>query len=216
MSMTTDIAEYTRAFTKDEINNLPLFRYEGRIEIVRDLEALHRALARIRQERLLGFDTESRPCFRKGMCSTPALIQIACSDVVYLIQLPWLPFNEAMADCLADPDLIKTGVAIGDDIRLLAKTFPFTGAGLVDLKDIARAKGLATRGLRSLAANFLHVRISKSAQCSNWENRELTQQQVYYAATDAWISRQIYERMSELGFFAEETTFCIPQEDVRS
>ena len=201
--------DYSRTFSKEEVNSLPLFRYEGPVTLVRTQEDLMAALERISEERLLGFDTESKPIFRKGMVSPPTLMQIACSDVVFLIQLNWLAFNEHMADFLADPEIIKTGVAIGDDIRMLNKTYPFTAAGLVDLRDIARIQNLSTRGLRTLAANFLHMRISKNAQCSNWGNKELSPQQVVYAATDAWVSRLVYERMSELGFFAEDTTFSI-------
>ncbi|MDL2210914.1 3'-5' exonuclease domain-containing protein 2 [Desulfovibrio sp. OttesenSCG-928-O18] len=211
--MTSAAEEYYRTFSKDEVNSMPLFRYEGQIVLVRTTKDLAAAFERIAEERLLGFDTESKPCFRKGMISPPTLMQIACSDVVFLIQLNWLPFNEAMASFLANPEHIKTGVAIGDDIRMLNKIHPFTAAGLVDLRDVARTKGLATRGLRTMAANFLHMRISKSAQCSNWGNKELSPQQVVYAATDAWVSRLVYERMSELGFFAEATTFSIDPEE---
>lgn len=201
--------EHLRTFSKDEVNSLPLFRYEGPVTIVHTPGGLAAAFERIREERLLGFDTESKPNFRKGVINSPTLIQLACSDRVFLIQLNRIPFNKDMASFLASSDHIKTGVAIGDDIRLLNKLYPFTADGLVDLREAARAKGLSTRGLRTLAANFLHMRISKNAQCSNWGSKELTQQQVIYAATDAWVSRLIYERMSELGFFAEDTTFSI-------
>lgn len=212
--MASAAEEFYRTFSKDEVNSLPLFRYEGQVAVVRNAKDLSAAFERIKEERLFGFDTESKPCFRKGMTSPPTLMQIACSDIVFLIQLNWLPFNEVMAAFLASPECIKTGVAIGDDIRMLNKIHPFTATGLVDLRDVARAKGLATRGLRTLAANFLHMRISKSAQCSNWGNKELSPQQVVYAATDAWVSRLVYERMSELGFFAEAATFSIdPEED---
>lgn len=207
--MTIVSENHCRTFTKDEVNILPLFRYEGPIEIVRTRTELLAALERINEERLLGFDTESKPIFKKGAISPPTLMQIACSDIVFLIQLNWLPFNEDMAAFLADGERIKTGVAIGDDIRMLNKISPFTAAGLVDLKDIARMKNLSTRGLRTLTANFLNMRISKNAQCSNWGNKDLSPQQITYAATDAWVSRLIYERMSELGFFAEDTTFSI-------
>ena len=200
-------AEYSRAFSKEDVNTLPLFRYEGPVALIRTEEELADAVAQMEGEILLGLDTESKPCFRKGAVSPPALIQIACSDMVFLIQTASLPFGKALYPIMDSPACVKTGVAIGDDIRLLHRLYPFSAAGLVDLGDVARAKGLTTCGLRALAANFLHLRISKSAQCSNWGNRELTPQQVVYAATDAWVSRLIYERMSELGFFAEDTTF---------
>ena len=207
--MTSVSEDHQRAFSKDEVNSLPLFRYEGPVTLVRTRDDLSAAMERINEERLLGFDTESKPIFRKGAVNPPTLMQIACSDIVFLIQLNWLPFNKEVATFLADPERIKTGVAIGDDIRMLNKIHPFTAAGLVDLRDIAHIKNLSTRGLRTLAANFLHLRISKNAQCSNWGNKELSAQQITYAATDAWVSRLVYERMSEIGFFAEDTTFSI-------
>ena len=74
----------------------------------------------------------------------------------------------------------------------LARIHAFTPAGVVDLAALARAKGIQAQGLRTLSANLLGFRISKSAQCSNWENRELSAQQVKYAATDAWVGRELY------------------------
>jgi ribonuclease D len=171
--MTVITEDHQRTFSKDEVNSLPLFRYEGLVTVVRTQNELAAAFERIRSKRLLGFDSEIKSSFRKGVTNSPMLMQIACSDEVFLIQLNWVPFNKEMAAFLASADHIKTGVAIGDDIRLLNKLTPFTAAGLVNLRDVARAKGLSTRGLRTLAANFLHMRISKNAQCSNWGNKDL-------------------------------------------
>ncbi|MPM49530.1 hypothetical protein SDC9_96260 [bioreactor metagenome] len=101
------------------MNTLPLFRYEGPATVVRTQEELAAAIGRIREERLLGFDTESKPNFHKGVCNAPTLMQIACSDEVFLIQLNWLPFNEEMAAFMASPDHIKTGIAIGDEFAVM-------------------------------------------------------------------------------------------------
>lgn len=195
--------EYKRKITKEEINELPLHRYEGRVEVVRTDEELAVAIARMRQENLLGFDTETRPTFRKGKLNLPSLVQFACSDVVFLIQLNWLPFTDSLKDLLSDPSIIKTGVAVRDDIKDLQRLSHFEDAGVMDLGEVARAVGLETHGLRNLAANLLGYRISKGAQCSNWASRELSVQQIQYAATDAWISREIHLRMEALGFIKE-------------
>ena len=193
--------DFCRKFSKDEVNTLPLFHYDGDVVLVRDEQTLSEALTRMAKERILGFDTESRPCFRKGKMNNPSLIQIACSDIIFLFQLKWLPLDKRLAAVMENPACIKAGVAIRDDIRQLQALYPFTGAGIVDLGEVAASQGLETRGLRTLTANFLRARISKGAQCSNWENSELSSQQVRYAATDAWVSRKIYQRMDELGFF---------------
>lgn len=194
-----DLTELTRRPTGEEINVMPLRHYEGPVEVVRTPEAWARAEADMRADGILGFDTETRPTFRKGKLNAPSLIQIATAERVYLIQLGWLPFGAACASLLASPDIIKTGVSIGDDMRALARLHPFTPAGLVDLGQVARAHRLPNQGLRTLAASLFGWRISKGSQCSNWSLMDLSQRQIEYAATDAWIGRLIYLRLRELG-----------------
>ncbi|MDE7241731.1 3'-5' exonuclease [Desulfovibrio sp.] len=194
-----DLTELTRRPTSEEINAMPLRHYEGPVEVVRTPVAWARAEADMRADGILGFDTETRPTFRKGKLNAPSLIQIATAERVYLVQLGWLPFGEACAKLLASPDIIKTGVSIGDDMRALARIHPFTPAGLVDLGQVARAHKLPNQGLRTLAASLFGWRISKGSQCSNWSLMDLSQRQIEYAATDAWIGRLIYLRLRELG-----------------
>lgn len=178
--------------SKDEINALPIRAYEGDIRLIRDADTLAGALDRLWREDVLGFDTETRPIFTKGKTSSPALLQLATRDCVYLIQLTRLPFDERLAALLAAPRVVKAGVAVRDDLLALERLHPFTPGGAVDLAVLARARGIRAQGLRSLAASLLGFRISKSAQCSNWEKDELSPQQIRYAATDAWVGRELY------------------------
>ena len=143
-----------RRLSSDEINALPLCHYEGPIHLVRSLEDWEKALPDLQQEQVLGFDTETRPSFRKGRVNTPSLVQLATARAVYLVQLSWWPFGPELAGLLADPAVIKAGVAIGDDMRELARLYPFKPAGMVDLGMVARAHQLTTQGLRTLAANL--------------------------------------------------------------
>ena len=128
-----------RRLSSDEINALPLCHYEGPIHLVRSLEDWEKALPDLQQEQVLGFDTETRPSFRKGRVNTPSLVQLATARAVYLVQLSWWPFGPELAGLLADPAVIKAGVAIGDDMRELARLYPFKPAGMVDLGMVARA-----------------------------------------------------------------------------
>ncbi len=185
--------------SKEEINLLPIQAWEGPVVLIQDEADLAAALEKLRQETVLGFDTETRPTFTKGKTCRPALIQLATADTVYLIQLTHVSFCDDIADLLASPEVLKVGVAIHDDMKALARIHPFTAGGVVDLAVMARARGIQAQGLRTLAANLMGFRISKSAQCSNWENRELTPQQIKYAATDAWVGRELYFRMLRLG-----------------
>lgn len=183
--------------SKEEINALPIRAWEGPVVLVKDDQALEAALADLHGETLLGFDTETRPVFTKGKTSTPALIQLATAETVYLLQLTHIPFDARVAELLSSPSVIKAGVAIHDDMKALARIHAFQPDGMADLATMARARGIQAQGLRTLAASLLGFRISKSAQCSNWENPELTRQQIKYAATDAWVGRELYLQLSK-------------------
>lgn len=191
---------YTRAISGEEINALPLCRFEGDIHLVRSEGQRKAALKHLRREQVLGFDTETRPTFRKGQPQhPPALMQLAGSDCVFLFQLSVLPFEDGLKDLLADLSVLKAGVSVRDDLKGLKALAPFEEAGFVDLGEVARGLKMQTHGLRGLAANLLGFRISKGAQCTNWARTNLSGQQVAYAATDAWVSRQIYLAMHRLG-----------------
>jgi hypothetical protein len=186
----------------DAINMLPMTAYEGPVYVVRAEEELEEAMDALRRESIFGFDTETRPQFRKGASNQVALLQLAGAGAVWLIQLTRVGFGPALAELLADPRRIKAGVAIHDDMRGLARMHPFIPAGVADLGLMARRLGLTTVGLRSLSANLLGFRISKSVQCSNWERDMLEPRQVRYAATDAWLGRELYLRLLGLGGLA--------------
>ena len=157
------------------------------------------ALKEMAEERILGFDTETRPVFRKGKKpGPPSLIQLATADCVYVIQINILPLCNGLCELLSNKKIIKTGVAVRDDILGLQRIAKFKPSGFVDLSNISANADMQTHGLRNMAANLLGFRISKSAQCSNWAKEKLTNQQVNYAATDAWVSRELYLALEDL------------------
>ncbi len=178
---------------------MPLRRWEGPVEVVRTENQRTKALKELENEPLLGFDTETRPVFKKGRKpNPPSLLQLATADRVFLFQISLLPMSNGLLDLLAEDSIIKTGVAVRDDICGLQKLSDFTPGGFIDLSDISAQSGMQTHGLRNMAANLLGFRISKSAQCSNWAKDNLAKAQVTYAATDAWVSRELYLAMKEL------------------
>ena len=195
---------YRRKLLSEEINALPVVRYEGEIRLVRDEETLADAVDLLSSEKLLGFDTETRPSFRKGALNPPSLVQFAAAERIFLVQLAFTPLGEALASLLGNAAIRKVGVGISEDVRELQKVYPFEVAGLTDLGDLARWHGLPPQGLRNMAANLLGCRISKGSRCSNWSLPELSARQVSYAATDAWIGRELYLKMHELGLASQE------------
>ncbi len=181
---------------------MPLFHYEGEVVLVHNPAQAQEVVTHLLCQKALGFDTETRPSFRKGKTYLPSLIQLADTERVYIFQPAETVLPGALAGLLAGRGVLKVGVAVHDDCRFLAKLHPFEPAGVVDLGRLARAAGVAEHGLRGLAAHFLGLRISKGEQCSNWATQNLSAKQIRYAATDAWISLAIYRRMQELGFDA--------------
>ncbi|NOY53995.1 MAG: 3'-5' exonuclease domain-containing protein 2 [Deltaproteobacteria bacterium] len=189
---------FDRRMTREEINALPIRRFERTVRVIRSREEMGEALERLRSEKVLGFDTESRPSFKKGESYPPSLIQLAGRRSVYLFQLRHLKFPRPLREILSSPQIIKAGAALDDDIRKLKELGPFRAAGFVDLGTMAREMEIKNHGLRGLSAVLLGFRISKKSQCSNWARDVLVPAQVGYAAMDAWVSRELYLHMKKL------------------
>ncbi len=185
--------------TKDEINCLPMKQYEGPIHLIRTPEAADNAAVKLKQETLLGFDTETRPTFRVGEYYQPSLLQLATATEVFLFQIKLTGLTNGLCDVLSNPDIIKTGVSIRSDVSELRKLSAFEPAGFVELATHAKQAHIKNLGLRGLAALLLGFRVSKREQTSNWAKNELTESQLRYAATDAWLGREIYLHMDGLG-----------------
>jgi ribonuclease D len=184
---------------KEQINTLPLARYEGPVSVIARQKDLLEAVDYLRDETLLGFDTESRPSFRRGDNHPVALLQLAGVERVFLFQLQFLDNLDPLFHLLADPAIRKAGVAIRDDIRKLQDLADFQQNNFVEISDISRRLEVSNTGLRSLCAIFLGFRVSKGAQVTNWARRDLAENQIAYAATDAWVSRLLYLKLASFG-----------------
>ncbi len=185
--------------SKDEINCLPMKQYDGLIHLIRTPEAADNAAEKLKQETLLGFDTETRPTFRVGEYYQPSLLQLATGAEVFLFQIKLTGLTKGLCDVLSSPEIIKTGVSIRSDVSELRKLTDFKPAGFVELAEHAKKAHIKNLGLRGLAALLLGFRVSKREQTSNWAKNELTESQLRYAATDAWLGREIYLHMNGLG-----------------
>ena len=184
--------------SKTEINSLPLRYYNGPIRIIQTAEQAKDASTILIKEKLLGFDTETRPAFNKGQSYLPSLLQLAGTKVVYLFQLSKCGLPDSITNLLSNVNIIKSGVAIDQDLIELQQILNFEPGGFIDLGEIARSKGLPHHGLRGLAAFLLNFRISKSVRTSNWSANQLTKKQIKYAATDAWLGRELYLKYKQI------------------
>lgn len=191
--------EIARQVTREQLGELPVLRYRGRVHLVESPADLDSALAAIRSEAVLGFDTETRPAFRRGERYLPSLVQLATAEAVYLLQVQRQDCSAALRELLASERIVKAGVAVAEDLRGLRELFEFEARSAIDLGTVAKRHGLRQSGVRNLAAIFLGARIVKAAKTSNWAARHLTARQLEYAATDAWACRELYLRFQALG-----------------
>ena len=182
----------------EEVNALPMRAYEGKIVLIDTKEAVDEAVAEIEQFSVVGFDTESRPAFTKGESYPVSLLQFATPKKVYLFRVNLIGMPQRVSDLLSNANIIKLGIALHDDVKDLRKLGVPNPDGYQDIHSFIKDKGVINTGLRKLAAMILGFRISKSQQTSNWENEVLNERQQVYAATDAWVCLEIYNRLKEL------------------
>jgi len=184
--------------TKEQINARPLRKYQGRIHLIQRSEQVELAVRQLEEESILGFDTETRPTFRVGQSYLPAVLQLVGGQAAYVFQLQYCRLSKALHRLLANPKIIKAGVGLDRDVQELNKLAPFEPAGFVDVGELAKQAGCMNHGLRGLAALLLEFRVSKDCQTSNWAKRTLTRAQIEYAATDAWVGRELYHKLQQL------------------
>lgn len=188
---------YQKSITKEEINELPMLKFSGNIVLVTNQKDAIKAVQDLKKSKVVGFDTETRPSFKKYEVYDVSLLQLSNQNTSYLFRLHKFDFPKELADLLADRGIIKSGVAIRDDVIALKKLYPFKEAGFFELADEAKNQDYQNFGLRALTAIFLKQRLSKRAKISNWEQPRLTSSQLEYAALDSWVGLQIYYKIND-------------------
>lgn len=184
--------------TKEEINELPLDGYKGEYTVITSVDELNKVFSKINKQKFVGFDTETKPTFKKGQYHAVSLIQIGIPGEVFLIRINQTGLQDQIISFFESERIKKIGVALTDDIKDLQKVKNFIPAGFVDLSKEVKKIGIESNGLRKLTAIMLGFRISKNAQVSNWEAPQLTKKQLCYAATDAWVCLQMYKKLLDV------------------
>lgn len=188
--------------SKDEINLLPLGQFEGEMFLIDTLEDVEEAADFLAKQKIIGFDTETKPAFRRGVINPVALLQLSTSTQAFLFRLNNIgSFPDPLRNVLEKETIVKVGAAVHDDIKGLAKlTDSFYPQSFFDLNDELKKVGFHNVGVRNLCGMVLNIRISKAEQVSNWEAGELTEKQKRYAATDAWACLEIFEKLKKEGY----------------
>jgi len=186
---------YQNEISKEEVAALELIQYEGPIQVVDSMEALEREIEQIALEPVLGFDTETRPSFKKGKVYPTSLIQISSLEQAWILRVNRIGYPGPLLDFLSGETPLKIGLGLQDDLRKLRADFQFEPLGFLDLQNYVQAFRIDEKGLKKISGIVLNRRISKSQQVSNWDADVLSEAQLRYAATDAWICLMIYNSL---------------------
>ena len=189
---------YRISISPEEIEKLEPASFPGKIKVVDSLglEFL-KAVRYLKRQKVLGFDTESRPCFSPGQPHYGvSLLQLSGQDKAYLFRIKLIgDIPKQLRAILSDESIIKVGAAVNDDVRGLEKHHDFQPKAFVDLQKMVWEYGIKDKSVKKMAAIILGIRISKTQQLSNWEAETLSDAQCAYAATDAWVCREMYMKL---------------------
>jgi ribonuclease D len=171
-------------------------QFPGKIHLITNDQALAVIAPALKAATALGFDTETRASFKVGEVYQVALLQLATEHDAYLIRLHGITQFESIKEVFEDPQILKVGAAIRDDLKALKKLFAFTPENFIELQTVAKQANLKNLGLRGMTEEVLQASLSKKAKTSNWEVKNLSVEQIIYAATDAWIGLKLYQAIT--------------------
>ncbi len=181
--------------TNEQAAELPAAHFDGKIVVVESDAQITAVCRDLAGQKIIGFDTETRPSFKAGITNKVALLQLSTHNRCYLIRLNKMKLHNALLKILSNPNILKIGADVAGDLRSLHTLRHFNERGFIDLQHIARDWGVEEKSLRKMSALVLGKRVSKAQRLSNWEAGTLTPQQQMYAATDAWVCIKIYEKL---------------------
>lgn len=183
---------------KSVIPQMPQVSYPGIITVVDTVPVAKEAVEYLSLQKIIGFDTETKPSFKRGIVNKTALLQLASPERAFLFRLNVIGMPDFLCGLLADPDVIKVGLSVKDDFSSLRRRCNLAPASFVELQEYVAEIGIEEKGLQRMYALLFGKRISKSQQLSNWEADILSDGQCQYAAIDAWACVEIYNYIKEL------------------
>ena len=184
---------------KAEIATLPIVQFPGRIFVIYTEADARKAVDYLNRHEIVGVDTETRPCFKKGQVHKVALLQISTEDTCFLFRLNKIGMPSFLQDFLTN-DILKIGLSLRDDFKMLRKRkdMQTEEGNWIELQDYVVRFGIEDRSLQKIYANLFGMKISKGQRLSNWEAETFTDAQMQYAAIDAWACVKIYNRLAEM------------------
>lgn len=208
-----DINQYSISISKEQLSGLPTVEFPGAITVLENIPDAQEALRYLRTCQAVGFDTETKPNFRKGQTNTVSLIQISTLDHSFLFRLNKLGFFDELREFMECEDVVKVGLSLRDDFHVLHRLAPFEPANFVDLQNVVKTFHIADSSLQKIYGIIFNGRISKSQRLSNWEAAQLSPGQLIYASIDAWACLRIYKHLMDGCFDPAESEYIKEEEE---
>lgn len=204
--------DFYLSISKEQLNLLPQEHYTGQIHLIENEQEVEGAVEELRQAGCIGFDTETRPSFKRGKHYNVALMQLSAKDKGYLFRLSKIGFPEPLRLLLEDENVMKIGASVHDDFHNLNRIKPFEPNGFLDIQQYVKRFNIADNSLARIYGIVFGRRLSKAQRLTNWELPTLTLNQQIYAALDAVACTRIYEYLESGQFIPEESPYrCITQ-----
>lgn len=183
------------SISKDELATFSHETFSGRIILIQTEEEAQKATAYLKQFDAVGFDTETRPAFKKGIIHKIALMQLATEDTCFLFRLNLIGIPECLIDILTDNKIKKIGLSLKDDFSAIRKLSHIAPENFIELQSTVKQYGIEDTGLQRVYGILFGKKISKGQRLTNWEADTLSDAQKMYAALDAWACLRIFNEL---------------------
>lgn len=208
-----DNESFSIAIDKKCVAEMPNVTYAGAITVIERAEEVAEAVSYLRSHDVVGFDTETKPNFRKGMTNRVSLIQVSTEDRSFLFRINKMGFTPELREFMECDDVIKVGLSLKDDFHMLHQIGEFEPHGFVELQNMVKSYHIADASLQKIYAILFGQRISKGQRLTNWEANVLTEPQIIYASIDAWACRHIYLHLTSGAFDPATSPYIVHEEE---
>lgn len=186
-----------KSIEKTELAKYPVEVFPGRIIVVQSESEAKKACSYLNKQKVIGFDTETRPAFKKGVSNKIALMQLSTENTCFLFRMNVIGFPDCLADILTNKDILKIGLSLKDDFAAIRKRKNITPSNFVELQTYAKTFGIEDSSLQRIYGILFEKRITKGQRLSNWEADILSDAQKMYASIDAWACLRIYNKLKD-------------------
>lgn len=182
---------------KEVVAELPVETFSGKIVVIDRENEVSDAVQDLMQHSQLGFDTETKPAFKRGQVNKIALLQLSTLETCYLFRLNKIGYPDELDKIICNPEIVKIGLSLRDDFAAIRKRSDKQPKNFIDLQTFVDNFGIIDNSLQRIYAIVFGKKISKNQRLSNWEAETLSPAQQQYAAIDAWACLRIYRQLLE-------------------